>query len=553
MSWWRGLTLFFCDLTSSFTPIVSSDVANITVTEIPDELYVSESEAYKALASTKIKKASGSDDLPSVILKVFAFELAPVVDNIYNATLKDGLIPPLLKCAIVHPIPKQTPPKSIEDDIRPVSLTCQLAKVFEGFTLTRVLPTVLKDLDIKQLAVSGKSTEQAIIYLLHLALEALDKGNCSIRWIASFLHERSQVTRIGTTFSRARTLRGGVPQGTKPGPLLFAVMVDDLVSAWAPRAKYVDDLTVIEIIPTNSPSVLNYIVNDINSYACQNNMRLNPRKCKVLTVDFLLYNSCVPMPIMVGGSLVEQVPSFKLLGVHVSEDLTWTVHIDWLVKRANRRMFALRQLRKCGVPPKDIVAVYCALVRSILEYASAVFADLPKYLDNALEDVQKRALSIIWPDLLYDHTLEKAAIQSLSARRAAACERFIRKIRPGHPLYPHIHERIRKRCPSSAMLDLVYASSLLYRFQMEGLDVNVGGESCFICGSHTQIITFWDGTRTNCEVSREVGLTLCEAFEQADKEHIDREKGNERNRSNDRPIHGAGPCLTCGVKSETDS
>ena len=266
--------------------------------------------------------------------------------------------------------------------------------------------------------------------------------NCLIRWIASFLHERSQVTRIGTTFSCARTLRGGVPQGTKLGPLLFAVMVNDLVSAWAPRAKYVDDLTVIEIIPRNSPSVLNYIVNDINSYACQNNMRLNPRKCKVLTVDFLHYNSCVPMPIMVGGSLVEQVPSFKLLGVHVSEDLTWTVHIDWLVKRANRRLFALRQLRKCGVPPKDIVAIYCALVRSILEYASVVFADLPKYLDNALEDVQKRALSIIWPDLPYEHTLEKAAIQTLSARRAGACERFICKIRPGHPLYPHIHERV---------------------------------------------------------------------------------------------------------------
>ncbi|PFX14870.1 Tetratricopeptide repeat protein 38 [Stylophora pistillata] len=48
-----------------------------------------------------------------------------------------------------------------------------------------------------------------------------------------------------------------------------------------------------------------------------------------------------------------------------------------------------------------------------------------------------------------------------------------------------------------------------------------------------------DGSGTNCEVPRE--------------EHIDREKGNERNRSNDRLTHGAGPCFTCGVKSETDS
>ncbi|PFX16153.1 hypothetical protein AWC38_SpisGene19581 [Stylophora pistillata] len=55
---------FFGDLTSSSTLITSSDIANITVTEIPDEMYVSERAAYKALTSTKIKKASGPDDLP---------------------------------------------------------------------------------------------------------------------------------------------------------------------------------------------------------------------------------------------------------------------------------------------------------------------------------------------------------------------------------------------------------------------------------------------------------------------------------------------------------
>ena len=60
--------------------------------------------------------------------------------------------------------------------------------------------------------------------------------------------------------STARVLNGGIPQGTKLVPLLFAIMVDDLVSSWVPRAKYVDDLTVLEVVPRNSPSVLNFIV-----------------------------------------------------------------------------------------------------------------------------------------------------------------------------------------------------------------------------------------------------------------------------------------------------
>ena len=68
----------------------------------------------------------------------------------------------------------------MKKDIRPISLTCQIAKVMEGFTLTRILPTILPQLD-KQFAVAGKSTEQAIIYVLQSALEALDKGNCLLR------------------------------------------------------------------------------------------------------------------------------------------------------------------------------------------------------------------------------------------------------------------------------------------------------------------------------------------------------------------------------------
>ena len=104
---------------------------------------------------------------------------------------------------------------------------------------------------------------------------------------------------------------------------------------------------------------------------------INPLNCKTMTVDFLHYNSCVPRPIAVGGSDIEEVSTFKLLGVHLSEDLTWAVHCDYIVKKANRRLYALRQLKKCKVPSADIVHIYCALIRSILDYASAAFADLP--------------------------------------------------------------------------------------------------------------------------------------------------------------------------------
>ena len=90
-------------------------------------------------------------------------------------------LPPSLKHAIVSPPPKQMPPKSVENDIRPISLTNQVAKIMEGFTLTRSLPGIYEDLDCKQFAAAGMSTQHVIAYVLHLVLEALDSGSCSAR------------------------------------------------------------------------------------------------------------------------------------------------------------------------------------------------------------------------------------------------------------------------------------------------------------------------------------------------------------------------------------
>jgi len=63
-------------------------------------------------------------------------------------------------------------------------------------------------------------------------------------------------------------------------------------------------------------------------------MRLNPAKCKAMTIDFLDYNSCTWHPIYTGGVVIERVKSFKLLGVYISEDLTWGVHCDYVINKS---------------------------------------------------------------------------------------------------------------------------------------------------------------------------------------------------------------------------
>ena len=188
-------------------------------------------------------------------------------------------------------------------------------------------PRIFINLLTCSIAWSSPNAQKGISFLFTqkfpcMKLSGFDVHNALLRWVAAFLEGRTQFISLMDATSTARVLNGGIPQGTKLGPLLFAIMVNDLVSSWVPRAKYVDDLTVLEVVPRNSPSMLNFIVNEIESYAISNNMRLNPLKCKELSVDFLRYNSCSWQPIAVGGAFHERVSCFKLLGVYISEDLS---------------------------------------------------------------------------------------------------------------------------------------------------------------------------------------------------------------------------------------
>ena len=106
-------------------------------------------------------------------------------------------------------------------------------------------------------------------------------------WIGAFLTSRSQQVKIGSSLSNSVIPKGGIPQGTRLTPLSFAVLVNNQAKAWKTRVKYVDDLSVLEIIPRCSTSMLPFVASDICSYASSHGMKLNPSKCKELRVDFL--------------------------------------------------------------------------------------------------------------------------------------------------------------------------------------------------------------------------------------------------------------------------
>ena len=78
------------------------------------------------------------------------------------------------------------------------------------------------------------------------------------------------------------------------------------------------------------------------------NMRLNEKKCKDMVINFLKYQPTVITPIQLNGIVIDRVSSYKLLGVIISNDLSWNEH-----KKATKRLFVLRTLKRVGLGIND--------------------------------------------------------------------------------------------------------------------------------------------------------------------------------------------------------
>ena len=145
-----------------------------------------------------------------------------------------------------------------------------------------------------------------------------------------------------------------------------------------------------------------------------------------MCISFLQYCPFPPAPLLVGSSLIEKVSCCKLLGVHLSDSLTWNVHVTHVVKIGSKRLYAIHALKKYRLSDGQLILVYCSIIRSVLEYASPAWADLTQFLSDQIESIQKRALKIIFPSLYSEDALKKSGLIMLRQRREHVCITFLK-------------------------------------------------------------------------------------------------------------------------------
>ena len=95
------------------------------------------------------------------------------------------------------------------------------------------------------------------------------------------------------------------------------------------------------------------------------------------------------------------------------------------MKKAAKRVYMIYHLKRSGISQTDLVKVYMCIVRPVLEYACPVWhTNLPIYLSDDIEMVQKRVLKSISPGKCYNDILNHTGISSLKERRDHLCRKY---------------------------------------------------------------------------------------------------------------------------------
>ncbi|KAL0199425.1 hypothetical protein M9458_007965 [Cirrhinus mrigala] len=275
----------------------------------------------------------------------------------------------------------------------------------------------------------NRSTDDAISTALHstfntiipqqLTQKLVQLGlNTSLcNWLLDFLTGRPQAVRVGSNTSSTIILNTGAPQGCVLSPLLFTLLTHDCTPSHSSNLfiKFADDTTVVGLISQRDETDYRSEVSRLAAWCRDNNLSLNVEKTKEIIVDFRRAHT-QHAPLTINGASVERVSSTKFLGVHITEDLSWTNNTTALAKKSQQRLYFLRKLRRTRAPAPIMYTFYRGTIESILKSCITVWfgacnASCRKTLQRIVRAAE-RIIGVPLPSLqdIYSTRLTKKAL-----------------------------------------------------------------------------------------------------------------------------------------------
>jgi hypothetical protein len=257
--------------------------------------------------------------------------------------------------------------------------------------------------------------------------------------------------------SKPHPLPGGGAQGGELGQIEYLSQTNtntDFLTI-EEKFKFIDDLSILKVLNLamcgiSSYNFKNHIASDIGSHGQflpsgniksqayldsikqwtdDSKMALNKDKTKYMVINFTKKFQ-FSTRIALEDKLLEEVQECKLLGLNLTNQLSWQKNTESIVKRGNTRMIILQRLYNFDLPVDDMIEIYVSFIRSLLEYLCVVWhSSITMEESNAIERVQKTALKMILRDnyLDYQSALDLTGLSTLSERRKQLSLNFARK------------------------------------------------------------------------------------------------------------------------------
>ena len=232
------------------------------------------------------------------------------------------------------------------------------------------------------------------ILLKKLQIYGFDK--LAMKWIKSYLENRTQMVSVSGKMSTAQEIRIGTPQGSRLSPLLFiCLMADlDLCVQNSILSNFADDTQSI-IVSDNRDEAIETTkkeANNVIEFFKNNNLVNNADKAA------LLYNSKGKGEIItlenIGGEELKSTYSEKLLGLHINSDFSWNTHVEKISIELKKRIGLLKRIKN-RVPKDKLIIIAEAIFNSKIRYGVSVYLN-PVYdsEDLKMKKISKNANSL---------------------------------------------------------------------------------------------------------------------------------------------------------------
>jgi hypothetical protein len=406
------------------------------------------------------KTSTDIDGISTKLLKSIAVEISQPLAHIFNISINTGTFPNKFKVSRTVPIFKSGN-SELCDNYRPISLLSSLSKILEKLIAIQLT----NHLELNNLLYEhqygfqrNKSTLHNLTHLTNYIYSAInDKQYCiglfldlrkafdicshkillkklrkygingtTYDWFESYLKDRKQRVDIDGHLSSETIFNISVIQGSILGPILFLIYINDLYNASTLfKLMFADDTAGLAKGDnlTNLFTFVNEEIKKIARWFRANKMAVNVGKTKYIIFhargkpinsNLKLYyddnepnenhaNLIYELERIHNHHATPDNRSYKLLGIHLDENLTFDHYTMHLCSKLNKSLYCINRAKNF-LSTKALKTLYYSLIHSHLSYCTPILSCASNSNIQSIFKILKKAIRIVTRNTYFAHT-----------------------------------------------------------------------------------------------------------------------------------------------------